>query len=252
MTVMMSCLFWRSEVLHVLSANKDARHEAGLLESGVIEGVFLCLGMSATCNSIKAVQMVELTFAFGHLTILHYFVADLGRDLNTVLASPLASAFIEVVAREPRLLKAFCSTLLVKTAMKIPRLDTDGDAMLDVPTLYGPPLVLVKETCSGFKDTHISAMNPFFTIIFLSSALDDSGSDFVWETICWKNSQSADSRKLTATLCAHFLKTLTDDKESPFLPLDTRKRGDFSNIARPLVLHSLLVELKESMGQHME
>ena len=236
------------EVLHVLSANKDARKEAGLLESGVIEGVCCALGMSATSNP-KEPADGRADICFWATEILHYFVKDLGSNFQTVLQSPMTGAFIEVIAREPRLIKAFCSTLLLQSNMKISKFDAGEGEMLDIPRLYGPPLVLVKEACAGFKDTRHAAMNLFFSIVVLSCAMENNASDSIWETILLANQPEDDAPKLAATLCAHFLKSLSEDKNSPFVSLDTKQKKDFETISRPLVRHALLEGLKTSIGE---
>ena len=236
------------EVLHVLSANKDARREAGLLESGVIEGVCCALGMSATTTPKKPTDG-RADICFWGLEILLYFVGDLGNNFQAALQSPLTSAFLEVVSREPRLVMALCSTLLLQSKMKIPKFNADEGEMLEVPQLYGPPLVLVKEKCSGFKDTHCAAMNLFFTIVACSCALEDSSSDSVWNFISLANQSGADSRKLAATLFAYVLNLLSEEKNSPFLPMKVGSIGDFDTIFRPLVRHSLLEALTSSVSE---
>ena len=236
------------EVLHVLSANKDARREAGLLESGVIEGVCCVLAMSATAAPKKPTDG-RADICFWAIEILLYFVGDLGSDFQSALLSPLTSSFVEVVAREPRLIMALCSTLLLKTNMKIPKFNADEGEMLDVPSLYGPPLVLVKERCSGFKDTHCAAINLFFTIVVFSCALEDTGSESFWKALSLNDQPTADSGKLIATLFAYFLNLLSEEKDSPFLPMKVGQKGDFDAIFRPLVRHALLEGLTSSVSE---
>lgn len=234
------------EVLHVLSSNKDARKVAGFLESGVIEGVCCALGMSATSTPKKPTDG-RADICFWAVEILHGFLADLGGDLPTLLQSPMTPAFMEVVAREPRLIKAFCSTLLLKTNMKIANFDADVKGeMLDIPKAYGPPLVLVKEACAGYKDTHHAAMNLFFSIVTLSCGMENSASDSIWEAILMVKEH--EGSKLAATLCAYFLKLLSEEKGSPFTPTNAQKKKDFESISCPLVRYSLLEGLTSSLG----
>jgi hypothetical protein len=238
------------EVLHVLTANKDARKAAGLLESGVIEGVCCALGKSATATPKKPSDG-RADICFWSIEILHYYVKDLGSDFATVLQSPMAASFMEVIAREPRLIKAFCSTLLVKTSMTIPKFDADSEGeTLAIPKLYGPPLVLVQDTCSGFDNTHSAAMNLFFSIVVLSCAMENSASDSIWETILLANERhNDDAPQLAATLCAHFLKLLSDNnKKNPFIPLNAKQKKEYEKISCPLVRHALLEGLKTSLG----
>jgi hypothetical protein len=241
------------EVLHVLSNNAEARKEAGLLESGVIEGVCCALGKSATFSPRKP-EDGRADICFWAIEILLKFLDDLGlkAGIQTVLASPKMPSFLEVVSREPRLVKALCSTLLVKTNMKIPVFGDDSEegATLDVPKLYGPPLLLVKEPCGGFINTHAAALNFLFSITVLSCVTESTASDLVLETMLCLNEKanSADNHRLAATLCAYYLSQLSDDKDSPFLPVDPRLKKDFDVIARPVVRHQLLEGLKSSLG----
>jgi hypothetical protein len=48
--------------------------------------------------------------------------------------------------------------------MKLPSTDSDDNGGYEIPRLFGPPLVLVRESCAGFAVTHLAA--------FASSLLD--------------------------------------------------------------------------------
>ena len=244
------------EVLHVMALNKEARRAAGFLESGVIEAVCAALSNSATDNPKKPSDgRADVTF-WG-LEILHLFLTDLerGAGIQAVIQDPMTNTFLETLSRTPGLIKALCATLLTSTKMRFPRYDDEtgeGDSF-DIPRSYGPAVVLVKESCAGFKDTHGAAMGLLFSITAYTCATESSESDAVWDAVLFRSDtptqgDEADGRRLGATLAAHYLCLLLEDKNSPFL-LPTgktmpRQLEEFKSISRPLVRHQLLEGLK--------
>ena len=246
------------EVLNVIAHNDEARSAAGFLESGVIEAVCGALAVSATDNPKKPSDgRADVTF-WG-LEILHLFLRDLeaGGGIQAVLQSPMTGTFLENIAREPRLVKALCSTLMLKTNMKFAKFEDVEDGaekeFFDVPRLYGPGLVLVKEPCAGFRDTHTAALSLLFSLTAFTCALETSTCETIWNTMLLQKSNGQpsdtdDCRRLAATFCAHYLSQLLDDVPSPFLPNLAAKQEEYKTITRPLVRHQLLEGLKSSIS----
>jgi FYVE zinc finger/WW domain len=240
------------EVLHVLASKKDARKDARLLESGVIEGVCRILAMSATGKPDKPTDS-RADLCFWALEILLYFIEDLGNDFQSILDSPLTRSFIEIISGESGLIQSFCATYLLTTRMKIPKFDSETEEMLDIPRHYGSPLILVEDSCYGFKNTHVAAMNVFYIISYITCALECKASEMIWRSILFDDQpQHSESRQVAATFCALLLKMLSDEKSSPLIPVSTRKRDEFEKVTRPLVRYALLEGIKASCGEHIE
>ena len=240
------------EVLHVIASNKQARQKAQFLTTGLAQSICAALGKAATDDPKQPSDSRADVTLLG-LEILHSVLSDVEGDLDMqfVLQSSEAIAFLDAIASEPQFLKALCSTLLVTTNMRLPRHDGDqsGEAVFDIPTLYGPPLLQVTSKCAGFAGTHEAAASIFYTASVYACAIDSCRSDAFWKTVLMQGSdERVEASRLAATLCAHFLALLTVDY-TPFLPLDQRKQQDYLTITRPLIRYRLLDALKDLMEE---
>jgi len=127
--------------------------------------------------------------------------------------------------------------------------DADG---YEIPSLYGPPLVLVQESCAGFADTHMAALSLLFSLAVYACAIETSSCETFWNTLLVKQDDSSDDEgatRLSATMCAEFLSVLAEDSKRPVTPSNERRRRDFEAISRPLVRHRLLQGLKASLEE---
>ena len=243
------------EVLHVIAANDDARREARFLEYGVIKAICHALGNSATETPKYPSDCREDLTLWG-LEILHLFLSDMQaapNDVRIVLQSPIVSAFVAIIAREPSFVKAMCSTLLLKTNMEFARTD---DTVVENKTFpiarsYGPSIVTVQEPCGKYDNTHHATLALLFSVSVYSCAIDNNASDTIWNTILLRDGQSSYAeQQLAATLCAYYLHLLLDDTNGPFLPIESKNNKDFFTITRPLVRHRLLEGLKTGLVKH--
>jgi hypothetical protein len=145
-----------------------------------------------------------------------------------------------------------CSTLLLKTGMKLPNPDSEGEeSSIDIPKAYGPPLVLVKEECGGYSTTHEAVAAILFAVSVYACAIDSKRSEAFWNACLLKDTSSttvpSECGKAAAALSAHFL-ALLDSDFKPFMPLDSNRQEDFNLISRPLVRHRLLEALRDSIS----
>lgn len=240
------------EILHVIASNQQARQKARFLESGLVRSICSALGKSAADEPKKPTDSrADVTFL--GLNILHAILSDIesGLECQMVLQSQAASAFLDAVASEPQFVRALCATLLLSTDMKLPRHDGDnaGGLPFDIPKLYGPPLLLVREKCAGYDSTHDAAASLLYTASVYACALDSNKSEDFWKTVLVQDLPGVDSiesSRLAATLSAHFLALLTIDHE-PFVPSDAARKQDYILITRPLVRYRLLESLKDLM-----
>ena len=243
------------EVLHVLTSNRDARRHCMMLESDVLQAVCTSIGLSATDNPQKpSDSRADITFL--GLEILHCVLTDIeaAGETPVVLQSPSAIAFLDVIAGEPLFVRSLCSTLILKTGMKIERHDAegDGDETFDVPNLYGPPLVLVKGACAGYKSTREAAASLLFTTSVYACAIESKRSEAFWNAALLrdmvKSKDSSEVLRAGSTFCANFLKLMTNDYE-PFIPKDSNKKHDYSSLTRPLIRYRLLEALRDSITE---
>ena len=241
------------EVLQVITKNENARRVAKILDSGVARDVCSAIGFAATdkpkkpTDSRANITVVGLDIL---LTILH----DVERDVNTqsVLQSPAAIAFLDAVASERHFVKSLCSTLLLKTGMKLPAQDEDGeDTTYDIPKLLGAPLVLVREECGGYENTHEAVASLLFAVSVYACAIDSKRSDAFWNACLLKDTTSTtdpvEASETAASFSAHFL-SLIDSDFKPFVPKDTQRQEDFNLIFKPLVRHTLLEALRDAIS----
>ncbi len=208
------------EIMHVLVSNSEARRYAQLLSSGVFQSICRALGNAATSKPNKPSDS-RADICFWGLEILHFALLDVenGGDFTEILQSSVVNDIVDTVSQESKFLNALSSTLLVRTGMKLPSTDDDDSDGYEIPRLFGPPLVLVQESCAGFKNILLSLKQ---------EAKDDA----------------EDTSRLAATVCAEFLALLDDSGERSIAPTTERRRNDFETIARPLVRHRLLTGLK--------
>jgi hypothetical protein len=241
------------EIMHVLVSNAEARRHAQLLQCGVFQSVCRALGNSATYKPDKPTDS-RADIAFWGLEILHFVLLDVENsgDFAVILQSPVVSDIVDTVARETNFTRALCATLLNGTGMKLPcNVEDDRADGYEIPDLYGPPLVLVKESCAGFANTHSAAVSLLFSVSVYACAIETSFSETFWETLLLKQEgsgeDSEDVTRLSATLCAEFISILGDDSRLPLSPSNERKRNAFDSISRPLVRHRLLEGLKSCL-----
>lgn len=208
------------EVLHAIS-----KHAQKLfVEYDIITSICASLGASAT-DTPKKPSDPRADVIFLGLEILHACLGQVDGDYM----SAEAMALIDAVAGEPAFLNALCATLLVSTQMKIPQHDAPETA-LSIPKTYGPPLILVPETCAGFENTHQAAMAFLWHMCVTACMIPSQRSDTFWNLIL--QSKKNDTQDAVVTLCLHFLKIL---ENSPSFVTDP--------LTKPLVCHNLLERL---------
>jgi len=239
------------EIMHVLVSNGEARRHARLLESGIFQSLCRALGNAATSKPNKPSDS-RADIAFWGLEIMHFVLLDVENsgDFAEVLQSSVVNDIVDTVSREAKFMNSLCATLLVRTGMKLPSVD-DADGY-EIPSLYGPPLVLVQESCAGFADTHMAALSLLFSLAVYACAIETSSCETFWNTLLVKQDDSSDDEdatRLSATMCAEFLSVLAEDSKRPVTPSNERRRRDFEAISRPLVRHRLLQGLKASLEE---
>lgn len=246
------------EVLHVIAKNPESRRKARLLDIGVVRSICAAIGSAATKKARQPTDPRADITAAG-LEIIHAVLNDIesNADATAVLQSPSAIAFLDAVASEPLFIRSMCASFLISTGMQIKRHDSDNDwgggDTYDVPELYGPPLVLVKDACAGYSDTHQAAAAVLMTTAVYACAIDSRKSAAFWNACLLKDAHKTNSSadadvdqlecvQTATTLCSYFLESLDKDYK-PFIPLNPRKQQDYLTILRPLVRHRLLQAL---------
>ena len=245
------------EIMHVLVSNGEARRHAQLLQSGVFQSVCRALGNAATNKPNKPADS-RADIAFWGLEILYFVLLDVENsgDFAEILQSSIVQDIVDTVSHESKFLHCLCATLLVRTDMKLPGVESEDSDGYEVPRMYGPPLVLVQESCAGFNDTRRAAVSLLFSLAVYACAIETSSSESLWKTLLLKQEanyeDSEDATRLSATLCAEFLTLLADDSEISLIPSIERKRGNFESISRPLVRHRLLEGLKSCLEEQSD
>ena len=243
------------EVLHVLTSNRDARRHCMMLDGDVLRSVCTAVGFSATDNPKKpSDSRADITFL--GLEILHCVLDDIEAAGETalVLQSPAAIAFLDVIAGEPLFVRSLCATLILKTGMKVERHDAEdgADAPYDVPNLYGPPLVLVNGACAGYKSTREAAASLLFTVSVYACAIESKRSETFWNAALLhdtrKSKDAAEVLRAGSTFCANFLKLMTEEYAA-FVPKESHKKHDYSNLTRPLIRYRLLEALRDAINE---
>ena len=244
------------EVLHVIAMNSQARRKARLFDGTMVRSICAALGKSATLKPRKPTDSrADVTFL--GLEILSSILLDITpaeTPIEHVLQAPAAKAFLEAMAMEPQFVRALCSTLLLKTNMKVPRHDGDDDhdegAAFDIPALYGDPLILVQESCGGYDDTHHAAAAVLYMACVFACAIESKASDAFWNHVWLENGAqaSSDGLRLSAAFAAHFLALMTIDYK-PLVPKEARRKQEYLTITRPLVRYRLLERLKDALEE---
>ena len=242
------------EVIQVLARNDDSRRRALFLDTGVARDICSAIGNSATDKPKKPTDSRANITVIG-LEVLYTILTDVESDVSTrsVLQSPAAIAFLDAVASERHFVRAMCSTLLLKTGMKLPSPDAEAgeDSSISIPKAYGPPLVLVKEGCGGHANTHEAIASILFATSVYACAIDSKRSEAFWNACLLKDSgvssDPLEVSKASAALSAHYL-ALLDSDYKPFMPLDSHRQEDFNLISRPLVRYRLLEALRDSIS----
>ena len=245
------------EVLHVLVARPESRRHCKLLQGSTLQAICSAIGFSASD------QTVDQSDSMGHLVllgleILLYALGDVeasgGGDTALILQSPGAIAFLDAVASEERFVRSLCATLLEKTGMKIKSHDgDDGDnCMIDIPNLYGSPLLLVKEKCAGFVSTHDAAAAILFATSVFACAIESHKSDAFWKFALLQDmhkfKEVSECNRTSSTFCALYLRLLTENFVG-FVPKSDLGKKDYDNLTRPLVRYRLLEAMKTSLDE---
>jgi len=243
------------EVLHVLVARPESRRHCKLLQSDTLQAICSAIGFSASGQTVYQSESMGHLVLLG-LEILLFTLGDVealgGGDTATILQSQGAIAFLDAVASEERFVRSLCATLLVKTGMKIKCHDgTDAeDYMIDVPDLYGSPLLLVKEKCAGFVSTYDAAAAILFATSVFACAIESRKSDAFWKFALLQDmhrfKEISECNRTSSTFCAIFLRLLTEDFVG-FVPKSDPGKKDYENLTRPLVRYRLLEAMKTSL-----
>jgi hypothetical protein len=241
------------EVLHVIAVTEQARRKAGFIESGILRAICASVGKSLA-GKMQEPTASQAAISLLGLEILHLILREIEGDTPTelLLQSSAATIFLASIASDPSFIRALCSTMLVKTRMKLPRHD-DGnneESEFDIPYLYGPPIPYSDEKCAGFDSTHEAAEALLFTTAVYACALSTQQNDVFWSVALLQNvsgsTDLSDALRTSAVFSAQFLSLLTIDHKA-FVPKNTRRHEDFLTITRPLVRHRLLEALRDSM-----
>eukprot|EP00529_Nitzschia_sp_RCC80_P002265 CAMPEP_0113516958 /NCGR_PEP_ID=MMETSP0014_2-20120614/41926_1 /TAXON_ID=2857 /ORGANISM="Nitzschia sp." /LENGTH=2154 /DNA_ID=CAMNT_0000413969 /DNA_START=305 /DNA_END=6769 /DNA_ORIENTATION=- /assembly_acc=CAM_ASM_000159 len=243
------------EVLHVLVSRPESRRHCQLLQGDTLRAVCAAIGFTATDNaSLQSDARVNLTVI--GLEILHYALAEVGSsgDTASILQSAGAIAFLDAVASEPRFVRSLCATLLLKTDMKITNHESEEGStdVLDVPQLYGPPLLLFKEKCAGFDSTHDASAAVLFATSVFACAIESHKSEAFWKHALLQDLHNvndvSECLQASSTLCAIYLRLLTEEYIG-FVPRDPQGKQDYENLTRPLIRYRLLETLKTSLDE---
>jgi hypothetical protein len=246
------------EVLHVLVARPESRRHCGLLHGDTLRAVCAAIGYSASDQSgFTATSTMDNLVVLG-LEILLFSLADVeaaaGADTAVMLQSPGAISFLDAVASEPRFIRSLCATLLLKTDMKIKSHDseTEDNSMMDVPDLYGAPLLMVKEKCAGFENTHEAAAAVLFASSVFACAIESHKSDAFWKFALLQDlhkiHEVSGCLRASSTFCAIYLRLQTEDYVG-FVPRSAAGKQDYENLTRPLVRYRLLETMKTSLDE---
>ena len=192
------------EIMHVLVSNGEARRYAQLLSSGVFQSICRALGNAATSKPNKPSDS-RADICFWGLEILHFALLDVenGGDFTEILQSSVVNDIVDTVSQESKFLNALSSTLLVRTGMKLPSTDDDDSDGYEIPRLFGPPLVLVQESCAGFADTHLAALSLLFSLAVYACAIDTNSSESFWNMLLLLKQEAKDDADGHLETCGH-------------------------------------------------
>lgn len=242
------------EVLHVLVSRPESRRHCQLLQGDTLRAICAALGYTATDQaSLHSDGRGKLTVL--GLEILYFALSEVGSSDETaaILQSSGAIAFLDAIASEPRFIRSLCSILLLQTEMKIKSHDSeDNDEIIDVPRLYGAPLLLVEEKCAGFDNSHAASSAILFATSVFACAIESHKSEAFWKHALLQDLHKVDEvsecLRTSSTFCAIFLRLLTEEYVG-FVPRDPAGKKDFENITRPLVRYRLLEALRTSLDE---
>jgi hypothetical protein len=240
------------EVLHVLASRPDSRRHCRLLQGDMLRAVCATIGYSAADQPNMHSDSASHLVLMG-LEILFFALADVeaasGGETAILLQSQGAIAFLDAVASEGRFIRSLCATLLLKGGMRIKSHDSeDGDcAMIDVPPLYGPALLLVNEKCAGFDNSHDAAAAILFASSVFACAIESQKSEAFWKHALLQDlhkiKEVSECLRASSTFCSIYLKLLTENYVG-FVPKSAAGVRDYENLTRPLVRYRLLEALK--------
>jgi len=243
------------EVLHVLVARPESRRHCKLLQSDTLQAICSAIGFSASDPTTDQSDTMGHLVLLG-LEILLFTLGDVkasgSGDTSNILQSRGAMAFLDAVASEGRFVRSLCATLLDKTDMKIKSHADGDDYMIDVPDLYGAPLLLVKEKCAGFDNTHDAAAAILFATSVFACAIESHKSDAFWKFILLQDmhkfKEVSECIRTSSTFCAIYLRLLTEDFVG-FVPKSDPGKRDYEDLTRPLVRYRLLEAMKTSLDE---
>ena len=245
------------EVLHVLISRPESRRHCKLLQGDTLQAICSAIGFSASDQPTYQVDSMSRLVLLG-LDILLLTLGDIeasgNGDTAIILQSPGAIAFLDAVASEGRFVRSLCATLMLKTGMKIKSHDStiDDDYMIDIPTLYGGPITLVKEKCAGFENTHDAAAAILFATSVFACAIESHKSEAFWKFALLQDmhkfKEGSECIRTSATFCAIYLRLLTEDFVG-FVPKSDPGKRDYESLTRPLVRYRLLEAMKMSLDE---
>jgi len=245
------------EVLHVLIARPESRRHCKLLQSDILQSICSTIGFSASDQTNCQSEIMGHTTILG-LEILLYALGDVEASGNgetaVILQSPGAIAFLDAVASEGRFVRSLCATLLTKTGMKIKSHDNEGigEEMIDIPPLYGDPLLFVEEKCAGFDNSYDAAAAILFATSVFACAIESHKSESFWKYCLLhdlhKIMEVNECIRTSSTLSAIYLRLLTEDFVG-FVPKSAPGKRDYENLTRPLIRYRLLESLKTSLDE---
>lgn len=237
------------EVIHAVTKHEDARKKASLLETGFISSICTAVGNSSSL-AVKPEKDPRADVTFLGLEILYRTIADMEKGLSVpeIIHSNSIAAFLDCVAAERKFLSALCATLLLKTGMRVGG-QPETTTSFEVPTSYGPPLILVEEKCAGLSDTHEAAIALLYSIAVYASVVESNSSGLFWETVTLSalDQETEGSVQASATLNVYFLSLLAKE----FAAFDDPHRANaegFDHLLKPLLRYKLMESLKESVS----
>ncbi|VEU37777.1 unnamed protein product [Pseudo-nitzschia multistriata] len=245
------------EVLHVLIARPESRRHCNLLQGDILRAVCAVVALSVTDASNYQSETMEKITVLG-LEILLFALGEVessgNEDTAVVLQSQGAIAFLDAVSSEGLFVRTLCSTLLTKTGMKIMSHESGcGDKeTIDVPDLYGDPLLFVEQKCAGFDNTYDAAASILFATMAFACAIESHTSEILWKYILLQDLHEErevnECVRTSSTFCAIYLRLLMEDFVG-FIPKRAAGKRDYENLTRPLIRYRLLESLKTALDE---
>jgi len=245
------------EVLHVLISRPESRRHCKLLQGNILQAICSTIGFSVNDKTNNQSEVMDRITILG-LEILLFTLGEVeasgNGEIAIILQSPGAIAFLDAVASEGRFVRSLCATLLTKTGMKIKSHDSEGDdqEMIDIPNLYGDPLLYVDQKCAGFDNTHDAAAAILFATSVFACAIESHKSESFWKYALLHDLHKArevnECIRTSSTFCAIYLRLLTEDFVG-FVPKSAPGKKDYENLTRPLIRYRLLESVKTSLDE---